>query len=251
LESLSTYTLDVNPFTFVATLSSNNLSISDQKGLWNFGDGTISTNLSAKHSYTWPGVYNVTFYGYTSAGNTVQACRTFQVTAFNYVGDFIHSNYLNDEKIASYSNGQISDPIEIVRYNSWQSFPSVSATGYTINFYASGSRSDYLEIEKGRDYFGDFDPFGDFDLLFGASKSNLKIAEVPIRYKERVYGDVKIERFKHGLLLFRMSWIAFRGYPALRRWQAKECLSPWYIRIWIPALTPDTLGISKDASSRV
>jgi hypothetical protein len=148
LESLSTYTLDVTPFTFVASLSSNNLSISDQKGLWNFGDGTISTSLSTNHSYTWPGVYNVTFYGYTSAGNTVQACRTFQVTAVNYVGDFIHSNYLNDEKIASYNSGQVSDPIEIVRYNSWQSLPTVSATGYTINFYASGSKSDYLQLEN-------------------------------------------------------------------------------------------------------
>jgi hypothetical protein len=71
-------------------------------------------------------------------------------------------------------------------------------------------KSDYLEIEKGRDYFGDFDPFGDFDLLFGASKLNLKIAEVPIRYKERTYGDIKIERFKHGWLLLRMSWLAFK-----------------------------------------
>ena len=148
LESLSTYTLDVTPFTFVAQLSSNNLSISDQKGLWNFGDGAISTSLSAKHYYTWPGVYDVTFYGYTSAGNTVQACRTFQVTAVNYVGDFIHSNYLDEDKIASYNSGQISDPIEIVRYNSWQSFPSVSAAGYTLNFYASGSKSDYLQLEN-------------------------------------------------------------------------------------------------------
>ncbi len=71
-------------------------------------------------------------------------------------------------------------------------------------------KKDYLEIEKERDYFGDFDPFGDFDLLFGASKSNLKIAEVPIRYKQRVYGDIKIERFKHGWLLLKMSWFAFK-----------------------------------------
>ncbi|MFA5276478.1 MAG: glycosyltransferase [Candidatus Omnitrophota bacterium] len=73
-------------------------------------------------------------------------------------------------------------------------------------------KKDYLEIEKGRGYFGNFDPFGDFDLLFGASKANLKIVEIPIRYKQRVYGEVKIERFKHGLLLLRMSLIAFNKF---------------------------------------
>jgi SAM-dependent methyltransferase len=71
-------------------------------------------------------------------------------------------------------------------------------------------RSDYDRIAAGRAYFGDFDPFGDFDLLFGATKQNLKIVEVPIRYRERTYGEVKIERFKHGLLLLKMSAIAAR-----------------------------------------
>lgn len=71
-------------------------------------------------------------------------------------------------------------------------------------------RKDYLEIAERRAYFGDFDPFGDFDLLFGATKANLKIVEIPVRYKQRVYGDIKIERFKHGWLLFKMAWIALR-----------------------------------------
>lgn len=71
-------------------------------------------------------------------------------------------------------------------------------------------RTDYERIKAGRKYFGDFDPFGDFDLLFGASKLNLKLVEMPISYKERTYGDTKISRFRHGLLLFRMAFIAFR-----------------------------------------
>jgi hypothetical protein len=50
-------------------------------------------------------------------------------------------------------------------------------------------RADYERIERGRSYFGDFDPFGDFDLLFGADKQNLKIVDVPIRYKERFSGN--------------------------------------------------------------
>ena len=63
---------------------------------------------------------------------------------------------------------------------------------------------DYQDIKANRKYFGDFDPFGDFDLLFGAAKLNLKIVEVPIRYKTREYGKTNISRFKHGWLLLKM-----------------------------------------------
>ncbi len=63
---------------------------------------------------------------------------------------------------------------------------------------------DYEKIAANRSYFGDFDPFGDFDLLFGAAKLNLKIVDLPIRYGERVYGTTNIQRWRHGLLLLRM-----------------------------------------------
>lgn len=69
-------------------------------------------------------------------------------------------------------------------------------------------RSDYENIVKGRGYFGDFDPFGDFDLLFGASKLNLKITEIPIHYRERTYGSTQIRRFSHGWLLLKMTFFA-------------------------------------------
>lgn len=65
-------------------------------------------------------------------------------------------------------------------------------------------RRDYEWIAANRAYFGDFDPFGDFDLLFGASKLNLKIIEVPVRYQERSYGTTNIHRFEHGWLLLKM-----------------------------------------------
>ncbi|MBC2695327.1 MAG: glycosyltransferase [Desulfobacteraceae bacterium] len=71
-------------------------------------------------------------------------------------------------------------------------------------------KSDYEKIAKNRAYFGEFDPFGDFDLLFGATKLNLKIMEVPIRYGERKYGDTNIQRWKHGLLLLQMVMFALR-----------------------------------------
>jgi SAM-dependent methyltransferase len=71
-------------------------------------------------------------------------------------------------------------------------------------------RADYEQIAANRDYFGDFDPFGDFDLLFGAAKLNLKIVDLPIRYRERTYGSTNISRWKHGLLLMRMVLFAAR-----------------------------------------
>jgi len=65
-------------------------------------------------------------------------------------------------------------------------------------------RNDYDRIARSRDYFGDFDHFGDFDLLFGAAKQNLKIVEVPVRYRQRTYGTTNISRFTHGWLLVQM-----------------------------------------------
>ena len=70
-------------------------------------------------------------------------------------------------------------------------------------------RRDYERIVANRSYFGEFDPFGDFDLLFGASKLNLKILEVPIRYQERTYGATNIHRFTHGWLLLKMTVYGF------------------------------------------
>ena len=77
------------------------------------------------------------------------------------------------------------------------------------------TRTHYRRIADGRSYFGDFDPFGDFDLLFGAAKDNLKIIEVPVRYWSRDYGETQIDRFRHGWLLARMFVFAFRKLKAL------------------------------------
>jgi SAM-dependent methyltransferase len=66
------------------------------------------------------------------------------------------------------------------------------------------TKQSYESVVANRSYFGEFDPFGDFDLLFGASKLNLKILDIPIRYKERAYGETNIQRWKHGWLLLQM-----------------------------------------------
>ncbi|QWD83828.1 glycosyltransferase [Polynucleobacter sp. MWH-P3-07-1] len=71
-------------------------------------------------------------------------------------------------------------------------------------------KTDYQRIADNRKYFGDFDPFGDFDLLFGAARLNLKIVEVPIRYRARRYGETNISRWSHGWLLLKMVAFAAR-----------------------------------------
>lgn len=69
-------------------------------------------------------------------------------------------------------------------------------------------KKDYENISANRKYFGGFDPFGDFDLLFGAAKLNLKITELPVRYYARVYGETNISRWRHGWLLLKMTLFA-------------------------------------------
>jgi len=69
-------------------------------------------------------------------------------------------------------------------------------------------KTDYDKISQNRSYFGKIDPFGDFDLIFGAAKLNLKIHDLPIRYKERTYGTTNIKRWSHGWLLLKMVMVA-------------------------------------------
>ena len=72
------------------------------------------------------------------------------------------------------------------------------------------TKKNYEKIVANRSYFGDFDPFGDFDLIFGATKLNLKVIEVPIRYAAREYGETQISRFRHGWLLLKMVIFAYK-----------------------------------------
>lgn len=76
-------------------------------------------------------------------------------------------------------------------------------------------RSDYQRLKAGKAYFGDFDPFGDFDLIFGASKLNLKTVDLPIRYAARTYGETQISRFRHGWMLLKMVAFAFLKIKAI------------------------------------
>ncbi|MEM9161115.1 MAG: glycosyltransferase [Verrucomicrobiota bacterium] len=71
-------------------------------------------------------------------------------------------------------------------------------------------RKDYERLLKRIEEFGNFDPFGDFNLLFGSSLLYLKIRDIPVRYKDRTYGDTNISRFSHGWILLKMAWFGLR-----------------------------------------
>lgn len=73
-------------------------------------------------------------------------------------------------------------------------------------------KNDYLKMKRDYLKYLKVDPFGDFALIFSAIKHNLKVVEIPVRYKERVYGKTNIRRFYHGLLLFKMAWIALKEF---------------------------------------
>ncbi len=69
------------------------------------------------------------------------------------------------------------------------------------------TKTDYDRCMRWRDDFGDFDPFGDYELLFPASVLALGIIDIPIRYRDRTYGSTNISRFRHGLMLLKMTLI--------------------------------------------
>jgi len=67
------------------------------------------------------------------------------------------------------------------------------------------ARHDYQRMIAWRKDFGDFDPFGDFELLFPAAILGMSIVDIPIRYRARTYGSTNINRFRHGLMLLKMT----------------------------------------------
>jgi len=79
-------------------------------------------------------------------------------------------------------------------------------------------RSDYEKAMRRVQEMGDFDPFGDFNLLFGSARIDLRIRDVPVRYRDRTYGDTNISRFKHGLILFKMTWFGLWNLRFPRRY---------------------------------
>ena len=71
-------------------------------------------------------------------------------------------------------------------------------------------RKDWLRMEAHLGSWGIKDVWGDYELLFGASKQHLEIVEVPVHYQERLHGVTKMTRvFANGLRMLRICWHAW------------------------------------------
>lgn len=152
--ALSGYTNELTPYTFVLQANKPNNSvvkISDNAILWDFGDGSYATGLTAQHVYPWPGEYEVTITFIDQLGQNRNTRYKQKVRPINYLRDEIYwetpgvlSGARDTVKAAA-----VSDALTIKRQNSWQSYHALSASGYTVSLYASGSNS---KISNPRDF---------------------------------------------------------------------------------------------------
>lgn len=130
------YALDICPFTFIPSIDQTR-QYSSNKILWDFGDGTTSTTLCATHYYKFPGTYNVSLYVFGKNGKSKVSSFTQQISINNFITDTIElsskSNYIIEAGKPVHNNG-----IDIIKYNSWQTYSQLSAQGNTINLFASG-----------------------------------------------------------------------------------------------------------------
>jgi len=150
-ETLSTYSLDITPLTFIPDLTTVGLLSSatfatNKYLLWDFGDGTTSNTLTATHHYKWPGTYEVKLNFFDNAGNLYTSTYVPKIQIFNFVADdLIFQDY--GKFIYDVPASRIIDPLVILRRNSYQTFDSLTGNNFTINLYASGAYGDYINSE--------------------------------------------------------------------------------------------------------
>lgn len=145
--TLSSFTLSNTPLTFVPDFTTSSIlsgaqNISSKTLRWDFGDGNFSTDLKPTHNYQWPGQYNVTLTIFDKNGNAYDSTYSATVQIYNFISTQIA---FQDYKSLIYDIpvGKLIDPLVLNTYFSWQDYSALSATGYTINLYASGAHGAY------------------------------------------------------------------------------------------------------------
>jgi hypothetical protein len=145
VNSTSGYAVDIAPFTFIPIVHTD--SYSDERILWDFGDGTTSESLCATHAYLFPGTYKVQLFVYGDEGQAYISTYSTTVDVKNFINDKIYltskSNYIQEAGVVGPDEG-----LNIVRYNSWQSYDALSGKGYTISLFASGSNDAFFNLEE-------------------------------------------------------------------------------------------------------
>jgi streptogramin lyase len=141
----SSYTLPITPFTFIPKFNSgDHKPVSNTRILWDFGDGTTSRDITATHFYKTPGTYSVKcyFYGASGIGNESSFCQNLLVR--DYISDTIVLSATNNAIIRA---SHYENPFIISRFNSWQTYNSLSSQGTSITLHASGNFAPMLDIE--------------------------------------------------------------------------------------------------------
>jgi len=150
--TLTSYTLPNTPVTFYPDFTTSAIltatdNISNKIIRWDFGDGTFSNELTAVHHYEWPGEYSVRLTVYDKQGSSFDSSYRPVVKIYDYVYDQLQfRDYI--KFIYDVPASKIQDPLIIERQNSWQSYPALSANGYTLNLYASGANGQYQNIDN-------------------------------------------------------------------------------------------------------
>jgi len=140
------YAMPFEQFRFVPDFNSVPYTVSDKQVIWNFGDGTTSTELTAYHSYTYPGVYNISITYFTSDGYSSVSSYTSAINTYNLINDQIILTTNNDTQ----ESGQYNNPIFLTRYNSYQT--TVSGRNTVIQLAVSGNQSPFTTAEQ---YYSD------------------------------------------------------------------------------------------------
>lgn len=141
--SLSGYALPGNTFTFVADLSGAEVPVSTSNITWDLGDGTRTADISPTHTYEWPGVYTVSIVVYKSDGDAAYSTVRKTLSVFDVLDNSLYATATAAHFLVP--AGQYS-PFTIYRRNSWQTYSALSATGYTINLYVSGSWDPVVDL---------------------------------------------------------------------------------------------------------
>lgn len=141
----SGYTLPITPFTFVPVFDSGDGSfVSTTNIIWDFGDGTFSRELTATHSYSVPGIYNVTCFFYSTGGQGYESSFAQSIFVKDYISDTLA---LSAQPVNIIETSHYQNPFTLYRYNSWQTYPTLSSIGLTILLYASGGIAPLLDVD--------------------------------------------------------------------------------------------------------
>ena len=125
--------------------------ISSDKFVWDLGDGTVAYSTSARHVYKYPGVYTVSLMGYTSAGEPTLSTKVSSLSVSDFLPTSLQLNtkdVVNTLNVPAGVRGAQNTPIKIIRHTSWQPHRALSAVGYTLTLYASGSKSRRLNVNR-------------------------------------------------------------------------------------------------------